>query len=127
MTVLRIGLICFSAALLSAMLKFTRPEMAMAISLAVSLLALMLTANAFQSVFGELELLIGLAGMDEANTQIVARAVGISIIAELGVQICEDAEQSALAGRIRLAARLTMLAMALPLAREIAQSLSSLW
>lgn len=99
----------------------------MAISLAVSLLALMLTANAFQSVFGELELLIGLAGMDEANTQIVARAVGISIIAELGVQICEDAEQSALAGRIRLAARLTMLAMALPLAREIAQSLSSLW
>lgn len=127
MTVLRIGLICLSAALLSAMLKFTRPEMAMAISLAVSLLALMLTADVFQSVFGELELLIGLAGMDEANTQIVARAVGISIIAELGVQICEDAEQSALAGRIRLAARLTMLAMALPLAREIAQSLSSLW
>ena len=127
MTVLRIGLICLSAALLSAMLKLTRPEMAMAISLAVSLLALMLTAEAFQSVFGELELLIGLAEMDAENTRIVARAVGISIIAELGVQICEDAEQSALAGRIRLAARLTMLAMALPLAREIAQSLSSLW
>ena len=59
--------------------------------------------------------------------QVLTRAVGISIIAELGVQICQDAEQSALAGRIRLAARLTMLAMALPLAREIAESLSLLW
>ena len=127
MTVVRIVLICLAAALMCAMLRFARPEMAMAISLSVSLIALLMTADAIQAVFGEMELLIGMARMDEGNTRLVARAVGSSISAELGVQICQDAEQSALAGRIRLAARLTMLAMALPLAREIAESLSLLW
>ena len=43
MTVVRIVLICLAAALMCAMLRFARPEMAMAISLSVSLIALLLT------------------------------------------------------------------------------------
>ena len=76
MTVVRIVLICLAAALMCAMLRFARPEMAMAISLSVSLIALLMTADAIQAVFGEMELLIGMARMDEGNTRLVARAVG---------------------------------------------------
>ena len=65
MTVVRIVLICLAAALMCAMLRFARPEMAMAISLSVSLIALLMTADAIQAVFGEMELLIGMGSYPE--------------------------------------------------------------
>ena len=54
------------------------------------------------------------------------RAAGIPVLSELGVQVCCDSGESAMAGRIRLAARVILVGMALPIVGEIFESISSL-
>ena len=57
---------------------------------------------------------------------VVLRAAGITVLSELGVQVCCDSGESAMAGRIRLAARVMLVGMALPVVGEIFESISSL-
>ena len=49
-----------------------------------------------------------------------------AIAAELGAQLCADAGEAALAGRIELASRVATLGLCLPLAADIARSLGLL-
>ena len=49
------------------------------------------------------------------------RGVGIAVTAELGAQLCTDAGESAMAGRITLAGRVAMLSLCLPMLTELAR------
>ena len=66
-----------------------------------------------------------MTALESNQTAMILKAAGIAIISELGVQICCDAGESALAGRIRLATRMVMLGMAMPLVMEIADSVGA--
>jgi len=58
------------------------------------------------------------AGMD-GGPALILRAAGVSLIAEFASQLCEDAGEKALAGRIELAVRVTLFAMAAPLIADL--------
>lgn len=126
MTAIRILLLCLGAAMICAMLRVHRPEMAAAVSLAVGLTALMMTQDAFSELSLGMSRFVAMASMDTETSAIVLKAAGITILTELGVQICCDAGETALAGRIRLASRVVMLGMAMPLILEIVDSIGAL-
>ena len=46
-------------------------------------------------------------------------ATGVSLVAEFAAHLCEDAGEKALAGRVELAVRVTLFAMAAPLLTEV--------
>lgn len=119
MTAVRIVLLCIGAALVCTMLRVHRPEMATAVSLAVGVAALLMTGEALGEFSETIRHFLAAASMGTETTKIVLKAAGISILSELGVQICCDAGESALAGRIRLACRVVMLGMALPLITRV--------
>ena len=50
----------------------------------------------------------------------ILKGAGISVVSELGSQLCVDAGERALAGRITLASRLAMLALCAPMLSQIA-------
>lgn len=121
MAAVRIVLLCLGAALVCATLRAHRPEMATAISLAVGVATLLMTREAYGEVSEGIRVFLKMAFSETGNAAIVLKAAGVSILSELGVQICCDAGESALAGRIRLACRVVMLGMAMPLIMQIAE------
>jgi stage III sporulation protein AD len=120
------ALICVAGALLSAVIKQQRPELALGVALSAGVAAIAVCLPELKSAVGTLSTLADSAGVDQASVKLMLRACGISIIAEFGSQVCVDAGESALAGRIQLGARLVLLAMAVPLITEILSRVSSL-
>jgi len=51
------------------------------------------------------------------------KAAGIAVLAELGAQLCMDSGESALAGRITLAARIAIIGLCLPLLMELMEKI----
>jgi len=126
MLAIRVVVLCLACALVCAALRVHRPEIAAAVALAAGVTALLMTVEAFSSVTEGVRRFIALAAMEGETAAIVLRAAGITIISELGGQLCCDAGESALAGRIRLAVRVVMLAIAMPVIIQITDAVGAL-
>jgi stage III sporulation protein AD len=120
------ALLCVAGALICAVLKEQKPELSLAVAIATGVAAVVIMLPDFKSEIATLSSLADSAGVAQTSVKIMLRACGISIIAEFAAQICQDAGESALAGRIQLGARLALLAMAVPLITEILSRVSSL-
>lgn len=122
----RVIALCMGAALFSVSLRMHRPELAALFSLAVGVVALWMLRAPFAEIVAAVRQLTE-SSMDGGQTAaVVLRAAGITVLSELGVQVCCDSGESAMAGRIRLAARVILVGMALPIVGEIFKSISSL-
>ena len=121
---IRVIVLCLAAAMLSAAIRVQRPELALALSLAVGIAAMLMAREPLEKIVTAFRELLRLAALDGESASIVLKAAGVAILSELGVQVCSDAGESALAGRIRLVTRVTMLGMAMPLVGQVMDGLS---
>ena len=122
----RVIALCMGAALFSVSLRMHRPELAALFSLAVGVVAQWMLREPIAEIVAAVRQLAE-SSMDGGQTAaVVLRAAGITVLSELGVQVCCDSGESAMAGRIRLAARVILVGMALPIVGEIFESISSL-
>lgn len=112
------ALLCVFAALVSAMLRPNRPELATAVSLAAGVAAAAFCLGGVREAAYALNRLTAQADLDGDFLPLLLRAGGITLLCEFAMQLCADAGESALAGRIRLAMRVTLLAMAIPALNE---------
>ncbi len=126
MEVVRLVLLCVAAALVAAMLRADRPEMAAAVAMAAGTVALLMAAGDLKTVADAARALASGAGVSGESTLVMLRAAGIALIAEFGAQLSRDAGESALAGRIELGARVALAAMSVPLITGLVTRLASL-
>jgi stage III sporulation protein AD len=124
--VVQLVLLCVAAALVAAMLRTDRPEMAAAVAMAAGTVALLMAAGDLKTVADAARALASGAGVSGESTQIMLRAAGIALIAEFGAQLSRDAGESALAGRIELGARVALAAMCVPLITGLVTKLTSM-
>lgn len=122
---IQIILLCIGAALVCAMIRIQRPEMAMVISLAVGLAVLIASQDSILEIIRSVRSFLSFASTQSDEINVILKAAGLTILCELGVQICCDAGESALAGRIRLACRIVLLGMCLPYMKELVDAVSS--
>lgn len=120
------ALICIAGALVCAVLRQQRPELAMGAALAAGTAAIMVCLTDIRQAAGALSALVSAAGLDAEYSSLMLRACGLALIAEFATQICADAGESALAGRIRLALRLALLVMAVPMIADVLSQSASL-
>ena len=126
MSAIYASLICVGAALVCSHLKKRWPELALGIAMAAGLAALMTFLPEILSMVSSLQSMARAAGMDEGYMGVMLKACGISLVAEFAAQLCRDAGESALSGRILLCSRLALLAMAAPIITDILSHLSRL-
>lgn len=112
---LRAVLLCVAAALVCALMRIQKPEFRMAVAVSAGLAAAALSMGGISEAVGALKSLSSEAGVDGGTASLLLRATGIALIAEFAAQLCRDAEESALAGRVELAGRAALLSMAVPL------------
>ena len=123
---LKIVALCVAVAMVCAALRTQRPELATVVSLAagVASLAMLLTeADPLSQWIGRFR---ELTRADADITSAVLKGAGIAIVSELGAQLCADAGESALAGRIALTARIAMLGLCAPMLAELAGTIGGM-
>lgn len=118
--VLKVTALCVAVAMICAALRSQRPELATAVSLAGGVAALAMAWSDMAGAGDWLEGFTGLLGRDSDVAGLILKGAGISVVSELGSQLCVDAGERALAGRITLASRLAMLALCAPMLSQIA-------
>ena len=107
--------LCIAVSLLALSLRQQRPEYAMLLSLACGLFVLFFLVGKMGNIFSLLQdLMTGLSGQSEL-TEIVLKALGICIVAELGSQCCRDAGETAIATKVELAAKAALVLMSIPI------------
>ena len=109
------SVLCIAVSLLALSLRQQRPEYAMLLSLACGLFVLFFLVGKMGNIFSQLQdLMTGLSGQSEL-TEIVLKALGICIVAELGSQCCRDAGETAIATKVELAAKAALVLMSIPI------------
>ena len=122
MEAVRAALICAAAALVCSLIP--RPEMRLGVVIAAGLCVMAFCLQPLREGAAMLRTLGAQSGADTGGVMI--RAVGVAIVAEFGAQLCRDAGEGALAGRVELAGRATMLTLALPLLTDLVTRLSAM-
>lgn len=120
------ALVCIAGALICTLLRPQRPELAIAAAIAAGTAALTICLPDIRQAVAAVGALAADAGLGREYSSIVLRACGISLIAEFASQICADAGEASLAGRIKLAARLTLIVMAAPIIADVISQSASL-
>ena len=118
--ILKVAALCVAVAMICSAIRVQRPELATAISLSAGLAALALVAGTLADAGGWIASLRRLLATEGDLAQTVVRGAGIAIVGELGAQLCTDAGESALAGRVTLASRVAMLGLCGPMLSELA-------
>ncbi|MBR1820312.1 MAG: hypothetical protein IJ769_01675 [Clostridia bacterium] len=121
--ILRVTALCVAVAMICSAIRVQRPEMATAISLAAGLMVLTLLYSELSQAPQWLEAFKGLMRSDGDLATSIVKGAGIAIVAELGGQLCADAGENALAGRVALASRVAMLGLCAPMLAELAERL----
>ena len=81
---------------------------------------------ALPSVTEKIDTLITLAEVNSRHSEILFKSVGICFISQFSADICKDAGEHTLSGKVELAGKITILICALPLIEEVLNTASAL-
>lgn len=117
--IVKVTALCVAVAMICSALRTQRPELATAVSLAGGLAALAMLAGELAQAASWTQSFRALLATDGDVAVTMVKGAGIAIVSELGGQLCADAGERALAGRVQLAARVAMLGLCGPLISEL--------
>ena len=108
-----------AAAFLAVVLRQHKPEFALAVGLMAGIVILAVCLRKAAPALGSLSDLLNAASLPAEYGAALFKALGVCLLTQLASDACSDAGEKALAGRVELAARVTLFAMAAPLLTEV--------
>lgn len=111
--------ILLCAALLSAVLRSQRPELAICLGLAAGALVLVLLLSEIAPLLSAVRRMMQSGGLSAEWLGVVLKAAGVCLLTQLAADTCRDAGETALAGKAELAGRVLLLLLAIPLYERI--------
>jgi len=126
MLVFKIAAFAVISAIIAVMLRQYRPEIALQISIAAGLLILLAVMEQITGVLSTVSEIAHEYGIDESGLTTIFKVIGISYLAQFAADTCRDSGESALAGKVELAAKILILTLALPIIKILLESVNSL-
>lgn len=123
---LGIGVCALCAAVLGTLVKKSSREYAL---LLAALTAVLILAWAMESAAPLVEQITDLAGTGELQglcLTVMLKAVGLTVLGQLAAQLCRDAGEAALAYGVELAAKIAVLAAAMPVLTRLFEYLGEI-
>lgn len=99
--------------------KQTRPEIAMIITIAGSILIILLSINTLTNVIGQFNKIFQATGVNASILLPILKIIAIGYIVEFGANICLDAGATSIADKILFAGKLIILLIALPIINSV--------
>ena len=110
---------------LALFLKQTKPEYAVCVSVGTGILLLFLVAERLRLVIENIRLIQSAISIQSAYIQVLLKIIGITYISEFAADICRDAGCAAVAGQIGVFAKLSILAVSMPIVSALLQTIQS--
>ena len=107
------------AVALIVLLRQYRPEFALAASVLCSALIFMAVLSGIAPLIGQLQEWLSALPEQGEHAGILFKGLGLCFITQIACDSCRDAGESAIAGRIELAGKFALAALAFPLFQEI--------
>lgn len=114
MDVLKIAVFAVSGVLLALMLRQTKPEYSVFLSMAVCICIFLYLLGSLQTVLGYLQQLQAQVNIDGVWLDTILKMLGITYITQFASDICKDAGYSAISSQIELFARVSILFLSFP-------------
>lgn len=114
MNIAQIVVIGLVGTILCIMIKEQRPEISLLIAVATGVLIFISVCDKLKILLLLLEETAQKAGVSEGYFAIVLKVIGISYLAQFGIQLCMDAGQSSVAGKIELAGKIMIMVISAP-------------
>ncbi len=123
MDILKIAVLAISGVMLALMLKQTKPEYSVFISIAVCICIFIYLLARLETVFGYLGQLEALVNVEGVYMDIILKILGITYITQFASDICKDSGYSAIANQIELFARVSILFLSFPVLMALVQTI----
>ncbi len=126
MTVFKIVGVALVAVAASLVLRAYRPELGLQIAVAAGVLILVLTLDELAAMSGFLGEVLGRFQIDTGYLKVMLKVIGVAYLAQFAADLCRDAGEGAVAGKVELAGRVLILALCLPVLAAILELVSSI-
>lgn len=120
MNIFSIAGIAIAAAAIAVLLKRYNNVYSLLIGLAAGLLIFFMILNQIQPIFDEINKLMNGTKTDPKYVSILFKCLGVCFVSQIASDACRDAGETAIASKVELAGKFTVLLIALPLFGEIA-------
>lgn len=114
--VVAVGLITLIATII---VKQVKPEIAMLITLAGSIVIIILAVQMLQNVFGNFMGIFNKTGVDSSIFVPILKIIGIGYLCEFGANLCVDGGCNSIADKILFCGKITILIIALPIINSV--------
>ena len=111
--------VAFVAAVTSVLLKSTKPELSFAVAITGSIVTLIFIGDLLQTSVNGLMEIAGKTGLNNGLVRILLKIVGVGYLTEFGAGILTDFGNNALAEKVALAGKLTILVLAMPILKSM--------
>ncbi|MBQ3242107.1 MAG: stage III sporulation protein AD [Oscillospiraceae bacterium] len=112
--------------ILAVLFRQHKPEYAPLISLAAGLAVVFLLLGELEPIFYQMEEIFQQAGIGTEYIAVLLKSLGICYITQLAADTCRDAGESAIASKMELAGKITVLTLAVPYFTGMLQTVGEL-
>ncbi len=126
MTVWMLIGVAVTAAVAALVLRQTQPAYATALTVAVGVLLLVLTLQGASPLLERVERLFDQSALGAAYSAVLFKAFGIGILSQTAADVCRDAGETALAGKVEFGGKVLLLLCGLPLIEHATALLDSI-
>jgi stage III sporulation protein AD len=125
MDMLKIAFIGLVGVILAIQFKGNKSEYGIYISLATSLIILFCVVDKLSVVINAINKIQGYIKLNTIYLTTLAKIIGITYIAEFASGICKDAGYSAIAGQIEVFAKISVMALSMPVLIALLETIDS--
>ena len=127
MDIVKIAMIGLAGVMLALMLRQQKSEYALYISLAAAVLILVFSAGRLAAVMETIQKIEAYIRIDSAMVKILVKLIGITYVADFATGICRDAGFGALGNQIEMFARLSLMAVSVPVLLALLETVEGLF
>jgi stage III sporulation protein AD len=114
MSVYQIIAVAVLGAVLALTIRPFRPEMALLVGICTGLIILFYAVAELSGLMDAITSLADQYGIERGYIGVLLKIIGIAYAAQFGAQICADAGETAIGGKVELCGRILILAAAMP-------------
>jgi stage III sporulation protein AD len=116
----------FVVTLLILIIRSQRPEIAVQLSLVLATVIFLMVLGKISIVLNLFRDLAEKAGISQMYLNTILKIIGIAYITEFGAQVCRDAGEGAVAGKIEFAGKVLVMVMAIPIIALVLETIIKL-
>lgn len=105
----------FVVTLLILIIKQQRPEIAVQLSLALATIIFFMVLSKINIILNLFRDMAAKANISSMYLNTILKIIGIAYVTEFGAQVCRDAGEGAVAGKIEFAGKVLVMVMAIPI------------